>query len=98
MINFYGWWCIHTWVTFETTFWGNLLRQPYGACQPVAKHCERIKKCKEVGDLKYIYRNELGKACFVHCAACVDIKDFVKRTNSNSVLKDKSYETAVYPE
>ena len=41
------------------------LRQPkftYSACGPFTKHHERIKKFRETGDLKYIYKNELGKA------------------------------------
>ena len=30
------------------------------------KNKERIQKFKEMGDLRYIYQNELGKACFQH--------------------------------
>ena len=44
-----------------------LLRQPqfvYSACGPFTKHKERIKKSKQTGDTRYIYRNELDKACF----------------------------------
>ena len=43
------------------------LRQPqftYSACGPFTKNKERIEKFKETGDTKYIYRNELNKACF----------------------------------
>ena len=43
------------------------LKQPeftYSACGPFTKNKERIKKIKETGDTKYIYRNELDKACF----------------------------------
>ena len=36
----------------------------YSACEPVTKNKERIQKFKETGDTKYIYRNELDKACF----------------------------------
>ena len=42
------------------------LRQPgftYSACGPFTKK-ERIQKFKETGDSRYIYRNELDKACF----------------------------------
>ena len=28
------------------------------------KHKKRIQKFKEIGDTKYIFRNELDKACF----------------------------------
>ena len=41
------------------------LKQPgftYGACGPFIKHCERIKKFRESGNLKHLYRNELYKA------------------------------------
>ena len=43
------------------------LRQPqftYSACGSFTKNKERIEKFKETGDTKYIYRNELNKACF----------------------------------
>ena len=43
------------------------LKQPgftYSACEPFTQSKERIKKIKETGDTKYIYRNEIDKACF----------------------------------
>ena len=45
------------------------LKQPvftYSAYGPFAKNKERIQKFKEIGDTKYIYRNESDKACFQH--------------------------------
>ena len=57
------------------------LKQPgftYSACGPFTKHCERIKKFRETGDLKYLYRNELDKACFAHDAAYSDSTDLAK--------------------
>ena len=36
----------------------------YSACGPFTKNKERIQKFKETGDSRYIYRNELDKACF----------------------------------
>ena len=42
------------------------LQQPgftYSACGPFTKHNERIKKFKQTGDMHYLYRNELDKAC-----------------------------------
>ena len=36
----------------------------YSACDPFTKNKERIKKSKETGDSRYIYQNELDKACF----------------------------------
>ena len=43
------------------------LRQPaftYSACGPFTKHKERIKKFEETGNMRYISRNDLDKACF----------------------------------
>ena len=47
----------------------------YSACGPFTKHCERIRKFRETGYLKNLYRNELEKPCFVHDAAYSDSKD-----------------------
>ena len=38
----------------------------YSACGPFTKNKERIQKFKETVYTKYIYRNELNKACFQH--------------------------------
>ena len=43
------------------------LKQPvftFSACGPFTKNKERIQNFKETGDSRYIYKNELGKACF----------------------------------
>ena len=42
------------------------------------KHCEKIKKFRETGNLKHLHRNELDKACFAHDAAYSDSKSFSK--------------------
>ena len=39
------------------------------------KNKERIQKFKEIGDTKYISKNELDKACFQHDLAYGDFKD-----------------------
>ena len=36
----------------------------YSACGPLSKNKERIQKFKETENTKYIYRNELDKACW----------------------------------
>ena len=54
------------------------LRQPgftCSACGPFTKQIERIKKSRETGNLKYIFKNELDKACFSHDAVYSDRKD-----------------------
>ena len=43
------------------------LKQPgftYSASRSFTKNKERIQKFKETGDIKYIYRCELDRACF----------------------------------
>ena len=47
------------------------------------KNKERIQKFKQAGDTKYIYRNELDKACFQHDMAYGDFKELAKRTAWN---------------
>ena len=77
------------------------LRQPqfvYSACGPFTKHKERIKKIKQTGDTRYLYKNELDKACFQHDSAYADHKDLINRTKSDKVLRDKSYDIASNPE
>ena len=77
------------------------LRQPqfvYSACGPFTRHKERIKKFKQTGDTRYIYRNELDKACFQHDSGYADHKDLINRTKSDKVLRDKAYDIASNPE
>ena len=77
------------------------LRQPqfvYSDCCPFTRHKERIKEFKCTGDMRYIYRNELDKACFQHDSAYVDHKDLINRTKSDKVLRDKAYDIASIPE
>ena len=77
------------------------LRQPqfvYSACGPFNTYKERIKKFKQTGDTRYIYRNELNKACFQHDSAYADHKDLINRTEADKVLRDKVYDIASNPE
>ena len=76
------------------------LRQPrfvYNACGPFTRHKERIKEFKRTGDTRYIYRNELDKACFQHDSAYADHKDLINRTEADKVLRDKAYDIASNP-
>ena len=77
------------------------LRQPrfvYSACGPFTRHKERIKEFKRTVDTRYIYRNELDKACFQHDSAYADHKDLINRTEADKVLRDKAYYIASNPE
>ena len=62
------------------------------------RHKERIKEFKRTGDTRYIYRNELDKACFQHDFAYADHKDLINRTKSDKVLRNKAYDIASNPE
>ena len=76
------------------------LRQPrfvYSACGPFTRHKDRIKEFKRTGDTRYIYRNELDKACFQHDSAYADHKDLINRTEADEFLRDKAYDTASNP-
>ena len=70
----------------------------YSACGPFTRHKERIKEFKHTGDTRYIYRNELDKACFQHDSANTDHKDLINRTEADIVLRDKAYDIASNPE
>ena len=77
------------------------LRQPqfvYSACGPFTRHKEIIKKLKQTGDTRYIYRNELDNACFQHDSAYADNKDLINRTKSDKVFRHKAYNIASNPE
>ena len=69
------------------------LRKPgftYIACVPcVLKTNNKYKQFKETGDSKYIYKNELDKACFQHDMAYGEFKDLLTRTVADKVLHDK---------
>ena len=73
------------------------LRQPefiYSACSPFTKTKERIQKFKETGDSRYVYQNELDKACFQHDLGYRDFKDSLRITASYKVLRDKAFNFA----
>ena len=76
------------------------LTQPqfvYSACGPFTRHKERIKEFKRTGDTRYIYRNELDKACFQHDFAYADHKDLINRTETDKVLRYKAHDIASNP-
>ena len=76
------------------------LKQPgftYSACGPFTKNKERIHKSKETWDTSYIYKNELDKACFQHDMAYGDFKDIARRTASDKVLREETFNIAKNP-
>ena len=76
------------------------LRQPgftYSGCGPFTKSKERIQRFKQTVDSRYIYRNELDKACFQHGMAYGDFKDLKRKTTADNVLRDKVFNIAKNP-
>ena len=76
------------------------LRQPgftYSACVPFTRNKQRIQKVMQTGDTKYIYKNELDKACFQHDMAYGKYKGLKRRSQSDQVLKHKTFEIANNP-
>ena len=76
------------------------LRQPrfvYSASGSFTRHKERIEEFKRTSDTRYIYRNELDKACSQHDSAYADHKDLINRTEADKVLRDKAYDIASNP-
>ena len=52
---------------------------------------------KKRGDSRYIYHNELGKACFQHDMGYGDYKDLNRKTTADKVLCDKAFNIAKNP-
>ena len=76
------------------------LRKPgftYNTWRPYTKNKERIKKSKETGDSRYIYKSELDKACFQYDMVNGDFKDLARRTASDKILPDEAFNIAKNP-
>lgn len=57
----------------------------------------RTQKFKEVGDSRYIYRNELNKGYLQHDMIYESFKDLSRRTVSDKVLHGKAFRVASDP-
>ena len=72
-------------------------RQPwfrYSACGPFTTNKERINEFKETRDSRYIYQNELDKACFQNDMAYGDLKDLNRRAAADKLLHNKAFDIA----
>ena len=72
-----------------------LLKQPgftYSACGLFTKNKEA--NLKNYANRKYIYKNDLDKACFQHDMAYGNYKDLAGRTEMDKVLKYKAFNIA----
>ena len=73
------------------------LKQPgfiYSTSGPFTKSKQGIQKFKKTGDSRYIYKNEIDKACFQHDMAYGDFKDLAKKTTADNVLRYKAFNIA----
>ena len=76
------------------------LRRPgftNSACGPFTKTKGRIQKFKQTGDSRYVYKNELDKACFQHDMAYGDFKYLKRRTAADDALRDQAFNIAKNP-
>ena len=76
------------------------LKEPgftYSACSPFTKNKERIEKFMQTGNTDFIYKNELDKACFQHDMVYGKSKDFAKRTQSDTFLRNEVFKIASDP-
>ena len=74
-----------------------LLKEPvfaYSTCGTFTKNKERIHKFKETENSRYIYQNESDKAYLQHNMVFGDFKDLPRRTTSDKVLRDKTFNIA----
>ena len=73
------------------------LRRPgftYSACGPFTKHRERVQKFMNTSDTRFIYKNDLDKACLKHDSAYSGSKDLIKRIQPDKILRDKAFNIA----
>ena len=66
----------------------------YSTCDLFTKNKQRVQKFMQTVNTDYIYKNDLDKACFQHDMAYDKYKDLAKRTESDTVLEDKSFKIA----
>ena len=70
------------------------LKQPdltYSACGSFTKRKEIIEKFMQTGNTDFIYKNKLDKVCVQHDMAYGKSKYLAKRTQSDKLLKNKSF-------
>ena len=70
------------------------LNQPgftYGACGSFTKNFEIFKKIMLTGNIDFIYKNELDKACFQPDMAYGKSKYLAKRTQSDKISREKAF-------
>ena len=79
---------------------GSMIRQfgfTYSAYGPFANKKEKVRKVKETTNSRYIYQNQLDKACFQHDLAYGRFKDLTRTTTCDRILYNKVLNIAKYP-
>ena len=61
------------------------------------KNKERMQKFKETKDSRYIYQNEIDKACLQHGMAYGDFKDLKTRRAGDKLSRDEAFNIAKNP-
>ena len=61
---------------------------------PFLKTKKEYKTIKKIPGSRYIYKNELNKACFQHDIANCDFKNLPRRTASEKIFLDKAFNFA----
>ena len=76
------------------------LRQPrltYSAYGSFTKNKKKIDEFMQTGNIDFIYKNELNKACIRHDMPYGKAKDLVRRTQSDKILRDKAFKIVSDP-
>ena len=76
------------------------LKQPgftYSACVLFRKSKERIEKFMQTGNTDFVNKSELDKTCFQHDMAYGKTKDSTKGTQSDNVLRGKTFKIVSHP-
>ena len=63
----------------------------------MTKNKERTKKIKGTGDSRYIYQNELDKACFQRDIDYGELEDLTRRTAVDKILHVEAFNIAKNP-
>ena len=69
----------------------------YCACGPFTKDKQTLQKTKKTRYSRYIFHNELDKACFEYDIAYGHLKDLARRTASDKILHNKEFGIAKDP-
>ena len=79
---------------------GMHLKQPgftYSACDPFTINKERIGKFMQTRNTDFFIKMNFHKACFQHDMAYGKLKDLVKRTQLDKVLRIKAFKIGSDP-